>query len=168
MSAIALVTFIEIYDPQSPLIPASGDISDAVQHRFQNSEPSSAGITFNGQIFHFLSFIYQGATRSKDGNNLESAIILANESEDREGSGAIGTNKLSMSYAAEAVNKAWSIRVTTCKMTDLTFSSVESVLAVDTETSSLNPLEADLVGISLCYEANQAYYIPLGLSLIHI
>ena len=38
----------------------------------------------------------------------------------------------------------------------------KSVIAVDTETSSLNPLEADLVGISLCYEANQAYYIPLG------
>ena len=38
----------------------------------------------------------------------------------------------------------------------------KSVISVDTETSSLNPLEADLVGISLCYEANQAYYIPLG------
>jgi len=36
------------------------------------------------------------------------------------------------------------------------------VIAVDTETSSLNPQEADLVGISICYEANQAYYIPLG------
>ena len=38
----------------------------------------------------------------------------------------------------------------------------KSVIAVDTETSSLNPQEADLVGISICYEANQAYYIPLG------
>ena len=130
MSAIALVTFIEIYDPNSPLIPASGDITNAVQYRFQNSEPSSAGITFNGQIFHFLSFIYQGATRSKDGSNLESTLILANESEDREGS--IGANKLSMSYAAEAVNNGWSIRVSTCKMTDLTFSVVEAVLAIDT------------------------------------
>merc|ERR1711991_1190146 len=36
------------------------------------------------------------------------------------------------------------------------------IIAVDTETSSLNPQEADLVGISICYEANQAYYIPLG------
>ena len=132
-SAIALVTFIEIYDPKS--VPASGDITNAIEHRFQNSEPTRAGIkdpkVGGNKKFDFLSFIYQGATRSKDGNNLESAIILANESEDREGSGAIGTNKLSMSYAAEAVNKGWSIRVSTCKMTDLTFSSVESVLAVD-------------------------------------
>ena len=127
MSAIALVTFIEIYDPS--LVPASGDISAAIQHRFQNSEPTSTGITFNGETFNFLSFIYQGATRSNDGNNLESTLILANESSDREGS--IGANKLSMSYAAEAVNNGWSVRVSTCQMTDLTFSSVKTTLATD-------------------------------------
>jgi DNA polymerase-1 len=38
----------------------------------------------------------------------------------------------------------------------------KSVIAVDTETSSLNPQEADLVGISVCYEANKAFYIPVG------
>ena len=129
MSVVPLVIFIEIYDPK--LVPASGNIAGAIQHRFQNSEPSSSGITFNGARFYFLSFIYQGATRSKDGNNLESALVLANESEDREGSGAVGANKLSMSYAAEAVNNGWSVRVSTCKMTDLTFSSIESVLATD-------------------------------------
>tara|TARA_Y100001963_G_scaffold153017_1_gene238909 strand:+ start:228 stop:773 length:546 start_codon:yes stop_codon:yes gene_type:complete len=132
MSAIALVTFIEIYDPE--LVPVSGDISGAVQYRFQNSEPSSAGISDSkvggGAKFNFLSFLYQGATRSKDGNNLESSLILANESNEREGS--VGANKLSMSYAAEAVNNGWSVRVSTCKMTDLTFSSVESTLAIDT------------------------------------
>ena len=132
MSAIALVTFIEIYDPK--LVDNNGNIANAVQYRFQNSEPSSAGITDSkvggGAKFNFLSFLYQGATRSKDGDNLEAAIVLANESNDREGS--IGANKLSMSYAAEAVNSGWSMKVSTCKMTDLTFSSVEAVLAVDT------------------------------------
>ena len=132
MSAIALVTFIEIYNPKD--VPTSGDISSAVQYRFQNSEPSSAGITDSkvggGAKFNFISFLYQGHTRSKDGDNLEAAIVLANESEDREGS--MGTNKLSMSYAAEAVNSGWSIKVSTCKMTDLTFNAVETVLAIDT------------------------------------
>ena len=120
MSALALVTFIEIYDPDT----------GAIQHRFQNSEPTSSGITFNGATFNFLSFLYQGATRSKDGNNLESTLILANESNDREGS--VGANKLSMSYAAEAVNNGWSVRVSTCEMTDLTFSSVKTTIVVDT------------------------------------
>ena len=131
MSAIALVTFIEIYDPE--LVLPSGDISGAVQHRFQNSEPSISGISDakvgGGAKFSFLSFIYQGATRSNDGNNLESALVLANESTNREGS--VGANKLSMSYAAEAVNKGYSVKVSICKMTDLTFSAVETVLAFD-------------------------------------
>ncbi len=37
----------------------------------------------------------------------------------------------------------------------------KSVIAVDTETTSLNPLEAEIVGLSISYEKNQAYYIPL-------
>ena len=38
----------------------------------------------------------------------------------------------------------------------------KSSIAVDTETSSLNPLEADLVGISFSYAPNEAFYIPLA------
>ena len=38
----------------------------------------------------------------------------------------------------------------------------KSVIAVDTETSSLNPQEAELIGISISYAATNAYYIPLG------
>ncbi len=38
----------------------------------------------------------------------------------------------------------------------------QSIIAVDTETSSLNPLEAELVGISFSYAPNKACYIPLA------
>ena len=38
----------------------------------------------------------------------------------------------------------------------------KTVIAVDTETSSLNPLTAELIGISFSYEQNKACYIPLG------
>ncbi len=38
-------------------------------------------------------------------------------------------------------------------------------IAIDTETTSLNALEADLVGVSLCGVAGTAYYVPLGHSL---
>ena len=37
----------------------------------------------------------------------------------------------------------------------------KGVIAVDTETSSLNPHEANLVGISLCFDPGIACYIPL-------
>ena len=38
----------------------------------------------------------------------------------------------------------------------------KSIIAVDTETSSLNPQDAELVGVSICCEVNEAYYIPVG------
>ncbi len=38
----------------------------------------------------------------------------------------------------------------------------QTVISVDTETSSLNPLEAELIGISFSYSPNKACYIPLG------
>ena len=38
----------------------------------------------------------------------------------------------------------------------------KAVIAVDTETSSLNPIEADLVGVSFSYAPNKACYIPIG------
>jgi DNA polymerase-1 len=34
--------------------------------------------------------------------------------------------------------------------------------AIDTETTSTNPMEADLVGISIALEPHEAYYIPCG------
>ena len=38
----------------------------------------------------------------------------------------------------------------------------KSIFAVDTETTSLNPQDAELVGISLSYAANASFYIPIG------
>jgi DNA polymerase-1 len=38
----------------------------------------------------------------------------------------------------------------------------KKVIAVDTETSSLNPLETELVGVSFSYAPNKACYIPLA------
>jgi DNA polymerase-1 len=38
----------------------------------------------------------------------------------------------------------------------------KTVIAVDTETSSLNPLETELIGVSLSYAPNKACYIPIA------
>ncbi len=35
-------------------------------------------------------------------------------------------------------------------------------ISLDTETDSIDPMQANLVGISLCVEPSKAYYIPLG------
>ena len=38
----------------------------------------------------------------------------------------------------------------------------KSVISVDCETNSLNPIDAELVGISFSYDDNKAYYIPVA------
>ncbi len=37
----------------------------------------------------------------------------------------------------------------------------QTLISVDTETSSLNPIIADLVGVSFCYQPGKACYIPI-------
>ena len=38
----------------------------------------------------------------------------------------------------------------------------KKLISVDTETTSLNPIEADLVGVSFSCDVNEAYYIPIA------
>ncbi len=38
----------------------------------------------------------------------------------------------------------------------------KSIISVDCETSSLNPIDAELVGVSFCCDINDAYYIPVA------
>ena len=40
--------------------------------------------------------------------------------------------------------------------------SEQPIISVDTETSSLNPMEADLVGVSFSYKPDKSCYIPIG------
>ena len=37
----------------------------------------------------------------------------------------------------------------------------KEIFSLDTETTSTNPIEAELVGMSFCYEENQAFYVPI-------
>lgn len=52
---------------------------------------------------------------------------------------------------------------------DALFAQLASSLqfAIDTETTSLDYMHAELVGISLCLEAGKAYYLPLAHQLAH-
>ena len=54
--------------------------------------------------------------------------------------------------------------ITDAKQIDQWIREAEEVgeVSVDTETSSLDPHQADLVGISLCSKIGKACYIPIG------
>ena len=93
MSITALTTFIEIRNS-----------SNKVQYRYQNSQVGTK-ITLNKQSYSYLSFIYQGAAKSRTGDNLEAGLIMS-------------SNWLSTGIAKKAVDQRWRVRVDTCVMTN--------------------------------------------------
>ena len=126
---VPIAVFIDLYDPKKAA-------SFGPEERFQNSEPSTPGISFSDGPFGFgkykyLSFLYSGATQSKSGDNLEASLILANTSTLRDGSTA--PNKLAMNYAHDAVDKGWNVHVHICKM-NTAFTTVEDLISTDSWT----------------------------------
>ena len=65
---VPIAAFIDLYDPKT----------NSIEERFQNSEPTTAGISFNSPafgtgVYKYLSFLYSGATQTKTGDNLEAS-----------------------------------------------------------------------------------------------
>ena len=83
------------------------DNAGADQGRYQNSNTANT-ITFDSNPYAFLPFIYNGATKTLSGDNIESLLTFAN-------------NQLSLSKAYEAVESFWSVRVDTVLMDPSTF-----------------------------------------------
>ena len=126
MSITTIVTFIRVRDS-----------SGTVQDRYQNGKrddfnpldkstdrsgeyntASSNGLVLDGEIYWFLPFLYQGAAKNRSGDNLEAALVFAN-------------NPLAMNRAIQAVQSKWTIEVTVCKV-DPTTLAVQRKLTTET------------------------------------
>jgi DNA polymerase-1 len=71
--------------------------------------------------------------------------------------------KASTSAAVALDTKGFELVTTESRLQDLCRQLGKApLLVVDTETTSLDPLVAELVGISLCTAAEAAYYLPIG------
>ena len=90
MSFVALTNFITITNP-------NGSVAD-IYDRFQNGRHSSPI-----DNFYYLSFIYQGATKNRSGDNMTSSLLLAN-------------SELSMNYAQQMVSNKYHVKVETWLM----------------------------------------------------
>lgn len=88
MSLISLVNFIKIID------------KGRTQQFYQNGKTDGI-IRLSNLNYPYLSFVYQGATRNRTGDNLQSTLVLAN-------------NELSLNLALDAVKNRWSVKVDTC------------------------------------------------------
>ena len=72
-------------------------------------------------------------------------------------------NKTNVSKTNSKIDRKKYVQIKDIKELDVWLNKCEEngIVAVDTETSSLDPISADLVGISLCVAPNEACYIPL-------
>ena len=107
MSLTAITTFIKIIDK-------NGTVQERYQNGKQNPnnlDESKISFQFPGDPassnYLFLNFIYQGAAKNKSGDNLEAALILAN-------------NQVSMSHAQEAIANKYSVEVFVSKVDPVT------------------------------------------------
>ena len=101
MSITYLTTFLHLTKP-----------SDSAFNRFfQNSvrgdqntlTAGSNSILHNGNLYTFLPFIYQGAAKTKSGDNLEAQLVLAN-------------NSISMNHVIDSISQRHNAKVEVCKM----------------------------------------------------
>ena len=62
-------------------------------------------VTFDNIKWNLLPFIYQGATKTKNGDNISSQLILP-------------TNQLTLAWTRDAVSNNWVVEVRTYQLTD--------------------------------------------------
>ena len=137
MSITTLVTFVEVFKINS-------NNKKTTIHRLQNAERDpSVGtkkggntISFNGNKFHYLPFIYQGTTINKSGDNIESNLIM-------------GNHPLSMAKAQEAVFNKYFVEVNVCVMSNTNINSLQRVLTTDTWLAASLSYDAEVVEVLL-------------------
>jgi hypothetical protein len=96
MTIEAIATFVRLYDD-----------NNFARGNYQNSNTTTP-ITFESEGYAFLPFIYNGATKSRSGDNIESLLTLA-------------SNEISLSLAHEAIKNFWTVKVSTVLMHPQTF-----------------------------------------------
>ena len=112
MSITYLTTFLELKRPNDPNATErfqnslKGDMNNpaAASNKIQKSTIVNEE-TQETQLkeFKFLPFVYQGAAKSKSGDNLEAQIVLAN-------------NSVAMNHVNDALKNKCNVTVSVCKM----------------------------------------------------
>ena len=101
MSITYLTTFLELKHPNDP--NATERFQNSLKGDMNNPAAASNKIEKDTEEFKFLPFIYQGAAKSKSGDNLEAQIILAN-------------NSVAMNHVNDALESRCNVTVSVCKM----------------------------------------------------
>lgn len=122
-----------------------------VVNRFHNGRVDVT-VNFNQNSYKFLSFMYQGATRTRTGDNLEAGLVLS-------------TNQLSMDYAYDIVMLDYNaqqhhikrkVTVYTCLMTG-DFKTVNKVLNTEYWIGASMNYDAETVEVTLSSAIDAVY-----------
>ena len=114
-----------------------------IQNRFQNGNTDQS-VRFENNDYPFLSFLYQGATRSRTGDNLEAGLVVS-------------TNQISMDYAYDIVMVDFNesqhhikrqVKVLTCLL-NKEFTEVKKVLTTENWIGASMNYDAETVEITL-------------------
>ena len=113
------------------------------QNRWQNVNPTKP-VIYDKKNFSFLPFVYNGATRTRTGDNIESSLLVA-------------TNQISMDYAYGVVviesnstqhHIKRQVRVRTCLFNN-DFTAVKKTLTLEEWIGASMTYGADVVEIQL-------------------
>ena len=102
MSITYLSTFLHLTKPKDSTF--NRFFQNSVRGDMNTIQGSSTLILHNGNLYTFLPFIYQGAAKTKSGDNLEAQLVLAN-------------NDISMNHVKDAIAERHNVKVEVCKMT---------------------------------------------------
>ena len=109
-----LTTFLHLTKVKDPNF--NRFFQNSVRGDMNTLTAASNSILHNGNKHTFLPFIYQGAAKTKSGDNLEAQLVLAN-------------NAVSMNHIRDAIAERHNIKVEVCKMnSDFT---VDEILTVE-------------------------------------
>lgn len=143
MAKLHIANFVEVRHWIVPDDDERDNGSWQTQNRFQNANIFNT-INHDGHDWGFLSFIYNGATRSKSGDNIESSILVS-------------TNQISMDYAYDIVTVDFNqnqhhikrqVMVQTCLLND-DFTAVKKVLSIEYWIGASMGYNAEVVEIAL-------------------
>ena len=128
------------------LVPDSSEPDQGVwqtQNRWQNGNTLEP-IDYDGHKWGFLSFMYQGATRTRTGDNIEAGLVVS-------------TNQISLDYSYDIVVMDWNVHqhhikrqviVRTCLL-NTEFTQVQKVLTTEKWIGASMNYDAEMVEITL-------------------
>ncbi|VEJ22249.1 DNA polymerase I [Neisseria animaloris] len=136
-----------------------GDLSDGLES-LRRTTPKWSQLAVEFKRLNFRTWLKEAEERMHEGNGDlfgaahigEQAALAAERPSEKE----IGIAQAPATLDYQAVTTEAQFAALLSKL------SQADTIGIDTETTSLNPMEAQLVGISIAFKAGEAVYIPLG------